>query len=212
MTERLVMRKCSTTGRGPVRLGCVDPETDPGWGSPFSAVLFGLLPGLSVRRFKKQAAVGHGLIALRGIYLSFVIALGMIGVVVGILETTEGIGSTDVLPVAVVVVAAVGLATLAAPLLLIRPLPCESESALAEGYRQRFFLQVAFAEAAALVGFIGFIVSGAGWLYPVGALFSAIGFARLAPTSGHLRQDQDLRHRGCDVSLMSALRGLGRSQ
>ena len=111
------------------------------------------------------------------------------------------------------VVVAVGLATLAAPRLLTRPLRCENESAPAESYRQRFFLRIAFAEAAALVGFIGFILSGAGWLYSVGALFSAIGFARLAPTSGHLRQDQeDLRRRGCNVSLISALRQFRGSQ
>lgn len=194
-------------------LARVDPEADPGWGSPFSAALLGLLPGLSMRRFKKQAAAGHGLIALRGIYLSFVVAIVMIGGVVAILEATEGIGSTDVLPVAVVVVVVAGLATLAAPRFLARPLRCENELALAEGYRQRFFLRVAFAEAAALVGFIGFIVSGVGWLYPLGALFSAIGFARLAPTAGHLRQDQeDLRRRGCNVSLMSALGELGGSR
>lgn len=191
----------------------MDPETDPGWGSPFSAALLGLLPGLSMRRFKKQVTAGHGLIALRGIYLSFVVAIGMIGGVVVILETTEAIESTDVVPVAVVAVVVVGLATLAAPRFLTRPLRCEDESALAEGYRQRFFLRIAFAEAAALVGFIGFIVSGAGWVYPLGALFRAIGFAKLAPTSGHLRQDQeDLRRHGCNVSLMSALREMGRSQ
>lgn len=188
----------------------MDPDADPGWGSALSAAFLGLLPGLGIHHFKKQWAAGHGLIALRRMYVSFVVAIGLVGVVVAILETTaDDIGSTGVLPVAVLVVAAVGLATLAAPRLLARPLRCENESALADGYRQRFFLQIAFAEAAALVAFIGFIVSGAGWLYPVGALFSAIGFAKLAPTSGHLRQDQeDLRRRGCNVSLMSALRQL----
>ena len=77
---------------------------------------------------------------------------------------------------------------------------------MAEGYRQRFFVRIAFAQVAALVGFIGFILSSAGWLYPVGALFSAIGFFGLAPTSGHLRRDQeDLHRHGCNLSLMSAL-------
>lgn len=157
-------------------LGSVDEDSDPGWGSALRGAFLGLLPGLSLRRFKKQLSAGHGVIALRGVYLSFVMAIGMIGLVVAVLETTaDDFGSTAVLPVAAIVVA-LGLATLAAPMLLTRPLRCESESALAEGYRQRFFLRLAFAEAAALVGFIGFIVSSAGWLYPVGALFSAIGF------------------------------------
>ena len=93
MAGRLIMRKMLHRDHERVILGPVDPDADPGWGSPVSAAFLGLLPGLSMRRFKKQVAAGHGLIALRGIYLTFVIAIGMIGVVVAILETTaEDIG------------------------------------------------------------------------------------------------------------------------
>lgn len=96
--------------------------------------------------------------------------------------------------------------SLAAPRLLRRSLSCDSEVALAAGYRKQFFLRVAFAEAAAIVGFIGFVASSDGWLYPLGAFFTMIGFVKLAPTKRHIEQDQDeLRRLSCAVSLVSAL-------
>jgi len=185
----------------------VDPATDPGWGPARADAFLLLIPLLRRRRLKKRSSAGDGLTVLRGYYLSYVMAIGMIGCVVVILETTaaEIRPSSEVFPLWVVVVA-VGFATLAASRVVTPPLPCESESDLAAGYRQRFFLQIAFANVAALTGFMGVIMSAAGWMYPLGALFTAIGFAKLAPTAGNLRQDQeDLRRRGCTVSLMSAL-------
>jgi len=140
-------------------------------------------------------------------FLSFVIGICLVGVVVLVLETAGGeMGSTAVGPVAGVVVV-VGLASLAAPVLLGRSLPCESEAVLASGYRRWFFLQIACAEADALVAFVGYILSSVAWVYPAGVLFSAIGFARLAPTSRHLKRlQEDLSREGCQLSLMSALR------
>jgi hypothetical protein len=76
-------------------------------------------------------------------------------------------------------------------------------------YRVRFFLRLAGAESAALAGFVGYMVSSVGWLYGVGAFFTAVGLARLAPTARNLSLDQDdVRRRGCTLSLTAALRQL----
>lgn len=61
-------------------------------------------------------------------------------------------------------------------------------------------------EAPALVAFAATVASGESWLYGLGAFFAAIGFARAAPTAGHIAQDQEeLRRRGSGLLLLPAL-------
>lgn len=82
------------------------------------------------------------------------------------------------------------------------PLNCSSPETLLGSYRIRFFLRLAFAEAAALVGFVAVILTGEWWLYLLGAAFTLIGFVRLAPTEKRLLQDQEtLNSQGCGLSL-----------
>ncbi len=178
---------------------------DPGWGRSARHALLGLIPGfLSVQLRRAQA--GEGLVVLRGLFVSFLVALGLVGVVVLILEvSTPGFGTLPEFP-AMLVVIGVGALSSAAPLLLRRDLSCEDDEQLAKSYVQRFFLRVAFAELSALMGFVGFIVSGAGWMYLLGAVFSAIGFARFAPTAERLRREQEeLTAAGCHRSLLAVL-------
>jgi len=74
---------------------------------------------------------------------------------------------------------------------LERPLDCSDDPSLAASYRTRFFLRLAFSETIALLGFVGFILTGRWWVYPVGAVFTAVGYARLAPSASNLSRDQD---------------------
>jgi hypothetical protein len=184
----------------------MDPDADPGWRPAVGDALKGMIPVWGPLT-QKRRGTGDGLLGLRVIFLSFVVALAAIGVVVTILEANDALGNTTPEGPVAVVVAALGAASLVAGPALRRPLPCGSAVELAAGYRTRFFVQVAIAESVALAGFVGFILTGAGWLYPLGAAFSAVGFARLAPTAGRLRADQEeLRLRGCSEPLVPALR------
>ncbi len=153
------------------------------------------------------------MLLMRGFFLSFLVGLVLVGTAVVVLESYGGlIGTTPQFPVAVGLVVW-GLVGLAVPTVLERPLNCEGDAELAQSYVQRFFLHVAFAESAALAGFLGFIFTGAGWLYPLGAVFTVIGFARIAPIAAKLEQAQaELRGAGCERSLLAALQrhGLGR--
>lgn len=184
----------------------VDPTADPGWRTAVRDALLGLVP-LWGLWYRKSRTDRDPLVVLRSVYLTFVAALASIALVVVILDAAgEAVGRVGEGQAAVVVVV-VGLATLAAPRLIRRPLPCASSRQLAAGYRTRMFVDIAFAEAAALVGFVGFMLSGAGWIYLVGAGFSAIGFTRSAPTQRNLHEDQDeLRRNGCTLALIPALR------
>ena len=87
-------------------------------------------------------------------------------------------------------------------------LPCESDAALAATYRTRFFLRIAFADTIVLVGFVGAFMRHRqlgllrrpwSWRFP--------RLLRAAPTRSALVQDQDeLTARGCNLSLVAALR------
>jgi F0F1-type ATP synthase membrane subunit c/vacuolar-type H+-ATPase subunit K len=88
-----------------------------------------------------------------------------------------------------------------------KPLNCTDDSTLASSYRTRFFLRIAFAQAAALFGFVGFFLTYEWWTYPVGVAIAAVGFYRAAPTREHLRQDQErLAGTSCFRPLVHALR------
>ena len=58
----------------------------------------------------------------------------------------------------------------------------------------------------ALVGLLGALKFGPWWLYFVALAFTAIGFARAAPTDAAIARDQArLDAAGCTVDLVSAM-------
>lgn len=165
----------------------MEPDADPGWGRAISFALRGVVPGWSLRYRKQRWSGAHGLLVLRGVFLSFAIGIAMVGVVVAVLEGTAGEMGSVPEPAAAAVVVAVGVACLAAPRLFSRPLPCDSESALGAAYRQRFFLRIAFGEAPALVSWSA--SSRSSRRMPVGST----PWARSSPRS---RSSAWLRRRG----------------
>ena len=89
---------------------------------------------------------------------------------------------------------------------LERSLDGTSDATLVKSYQERFFLWIGLGEAPAFVGIIALVATGAVWLYPLGALFSFIAYAHLAPTGDHLHRDQEsLNRRGIERSLRAAL-------
>jgi len=149
-----------------------------------------------------------GLIALRYLFLAFCSALLLIGVVVGFLasDTDRFAGGPSAWAVAagVALVGALGL-------LFVRFVPvrldCADELALARSWRSRFFARMAGAEASAFAGFVGFALTGAPALYPLGLSFTAVGFALAGPFRANLIRDQEqLALDGCPISLVPALR------
>ena len=180
-------------------------DDDPGWRPALGGLAWGLVPGLAIRRARRRG--GDALVVLRGLFLSFCAAVALVGVVVVLLSSGEGLdGSADGTTVGI------GVALAGFVLLLAsawrRPLDGSSDATLAESYRRRFFLRMAFAEAAALLGFAGFILSGNPAVYAGGAAFTAIGFVLMAPSAGNLARDQEaVRDRlGTGHSLIRALR------
>jgi F0F1-type ATP synthase membrane subunit c/vacuolar-type H+-ATPase subunit K len=181
-------------------------EDDPGWRPALGGLAWGLVPGMAIRRARRSG--GGGLVVLRGLFLSFCAAIALVGLVVLVLSAGEGIEQGADGTTVAIAVAVAGVVLLVASAWR-RPLDGSSEQALAQSYRRRFFLRMAFAEAAALLGFVGFILTGNPAIYLVGAAFTVVGFVLLAPTAGNLARDQEaLRARdGTAHSIARALDG-----
>jgi F0F1-type ATP synthase membrane subunit c/vacuolar-type H+-ATPase subunit K len=180
-------------------------DDDPGW--PLGILLLALVPGVGARRARQRIAGQRpdGLVATRMLFVSFTSALLMYGLVVfWVTAGQSGPNPPTTLAVALVIVGA-GV-SLVEPLFEKR-LDCTTNATLIGSFRTRFFVRVAFAEVPALLGFVGAMVLYQPWPYLCGLLFAAIGFARLAPTRGALRRDQQqLDGGGCGRSLVRALR------
>jgi F0F1-type ATP synthase membrane subunit c/vacuolar-type H+-ATPase subunit K len=185
------------------------PDDDPGWPSLRSSLIF-LLPGgiqYGMRRRRDEGI--DGLLVIRQVFLSFVGALIGFGIVVAVLYQS----STPLKdpPVAFAAgLSVLGIVGVAIEPRIGGPLNCTSDAALAGSFRTRFFLRMAFANAAALFGFVGFFLTYAWWPYPVGLGIAAFAFSRTAPTRGNLRREQErLVSTSCYRSLVRALRGTG---
>jgi hypothetical protein len=149
-----------------------------------------------------------GLITLRVLFVTFVGAVLMIGVVVVVLNRFgDDVAHFEPIPVAGLVVA-VGVLVQVIAAVVERPLDASGPVALASSYRTRFFLRVASAEGAALLGFAGFILTTVPAVYLVGLVVTLVGFTRAAPTRARLAADQErLSPAGNMIGLVAALRG-----
>ncbi len=191
----------------------MDSADDPGWRDALGSSWALLVPGGVQWRMRKAADRGDStLTTLRSLWIAFTAAVGLVGVVVVILAVFAGYGSEpDAAPrpvgvgVAVTLIGSV-LSLAAGAWLRRRPLDGSTLPALAGSYRTAFFLQVAVADAAALLAFVGFILSGVACLYPIGLVVAWAQLALVAPTARHLARAQgELRRRGSRLRLLDAL-------
>ena len=179
---------------------------DPGWSVGWRSFAF-LVPGLAGRLAK--TAPGDRLVALRQVFTSFLVALAILQVVLISIGTEPAVKPEPHFAIALLAVGALNVFALSPFLLARQPLTGQSAKQVAGSYNTRFFLQVAFAESAALFGFVSFFVANVWWAYPLSLVSAVIGFARLAPTRRNLAREQEsLRRSGSNVSLVRALRGL----
>lgn len=176
-------------------------DEDSGWRLNWR-VLFMALPGgkLLYRRPMK----GDVLIGLRNTYASFPLALVVFAVVLPFILPFRGDSDAWLW--------ALGIGVVALLLYFIvptigGPLRCESDATLSGHFRTRMFLRIAFGNVTALLGFTAAFITRSSWVYYACLLFSVPALVRAAPTKGALvREQDDLTARGCDRSLVAALR------
>jgi F0F1-type ATP synthase membrane subunit c/vacuolar-type H+-ATPase subunit K len=184
---------------------------DPGWRPALGGSLWGVVPSIGIARTQAKVRRGEldGLVALRSLFIAFATALVLVGVVVIVLWTTADLEAGFAGGPVAVAVGLTGLVLLVASTMVGR-LDGSSEEALGESYRRRFFVRMGLSESAALLGFVGFVLTENPAVYPLGAAFSAVGFALLAPTAANLARDQEaLRRYGSRHSIVQAVRNVG---
>jgi len=179
-------------------------EHDPGWQFTWRSILSALPPRRPGRHSASDPG-GDQLVILRQTFVSFSLAIVLVSVVVVILgDITQG---NEPVTASIGMVVGAGVVSLIGGRLVRRQLDCSSNLTLASGYRNRFFVRLALAEAAALFGFAVGIGLGPWWVYFIGLGFTVIGFAGLMPSQRNLAADQnELTANGCHRSLIMAIR------
>jgi hypothetical protein len=185
-------------------MAAAPPPLDPGWGGPRNFLLM-LVPILN----RALVRTSDGLVLTRQLFVAFSGSLVWVGVILLLLDLGGSNDGSIEVSTATVVVGLSGIAALAAAVRLSsRPLNCTSPTTLVGSYRSRFFLRLAFSEFSMLLGFVLVFIAANPLPYFVGATFTALGFAWLAPTKAKLARDQEqLVTAGCGIDLVSALRG-----
>ena len=183
-------------------------DDDPGWPVSPRMVLFMIpLVGLFYRR-RPPTRREDGLVLLRQLFVTFCSTVVMFGIVLGALYPSSK-PPTDP-PNAVIAAFLIfgGIGVLWSSR-FEPPVKCTSDATLAATYRARFFFRIAFSQAAALFGFVGFFLTYDWWPYPVGVMIAAYGLSHAAPTRSNLRRDQErLTEQGCFRPLVQALRSV----
>jgi hypothetical protein len=148
-----------------------------------------------------------GLLALRVLFAQMIVALLAIGVIVGLLASNPDRLGDRSASLAALVVAVVGAVALVGLRFLPLRLDCSDELALSRSWRTRFLARMSVSEVPALAGFIAFTLTGGPWLYALGLVFTALGFATSGPMHANLVRDQEqLALESCAIALVPALR------
>lgn len=180
-----------------------DLDHDPGWQWSWKSLVI-LVP--AVGRQLATRAASDSLQLLRNAYVSFCLAVVLIGVVVVVLGDLDP-EQADRPGVAVAITVGVCAAALLLQRVVPRPLDASSEATLVASYRARFYLRIACAEACALAGFVAAVLFGPRSVYAIGLAGALVGFWFAAPTRASLRADQDaLSRSGATTRLVASLR------
>lgn len=178
------------------------PDEDPGWPRGISLLAF-LVPGMA-QMAMRRARGEHGLLVLRRVLVTFSMSLVLIGVVLVVLPSSD---NASVFPWLLFLVG-LAIVSLGAGRLAEKPLDCTTDASLADTYRTRFFLRIAFAESIAMFAFVFTFIGAVKWIYFVGGAIALVRFwTAAAPTRASIAQDQqELNASGCTRSLVGALR------
>ena len=179
---------------------------DPGWGDAVKKLPLAFVP---TRGMRMAAGSSNGLTTVRVLWLTFTMAMVLIGIVVVLIDQTAPGGGADGRGVAAVV-AALGVFLQVISTKFVPPVAGSTMREVRETAHRAFFLRVLFAEPAALFGFMGFVLSGNVAVYAIGAVIGVAGMFDAIPNSRWIDESQQaLRESGSDVEFLAAIVGGG---
>jgi hypothetical protein len=179
------------------------PVSDPGWSGVWRDAARGLIPGFGARRTQRVP----GIRAMRSVFVSFVVAGVLYGVILAFIDLGKSTGSPSSTQ-CIAIVCGIGIGSIGAVALFRnRPLDVSSADALASSYRRNLFLKVTFAQVPGLTAFALTFLSASHAVYPVGLAWSLLAFALGAPTRADVeRRQSQIRVSGSPLDLLEALR------
>jgi hypothetical protein len=173
---------------------------DPGW----RPALHALVPFAGRRRLMREPP--NGITLLRLVFIAFCASIVFFGVVAASLHLDT---DTSLVPVYALAVYAVVVTLMWGR--FDPPLDGTSEVALYVSYRARMLLRIAFAELIAVPAFFLRVVTGPPWIYFFGGSYALLWLIVMGPTRRGFQSDQTaLDAKGCNISVVVALSGLGR--
>lgn len=179
---------------------------DPGWGEAARSFPRTLLP---TRGMRLAAGSTNGLTVMRMVWLSFLAAMVLIGAVVVVIDRAAPGGGVDGRVVGAVV-AGLGIFLQVVSTKFVPVVAGATMREVREVAQRAFFVRVAFAEPAALFGFMGFVLSGNVAVYGIGFVVGLAGMYDAAPTARWIDAGQAaLREAGSDVDFLAAVVGGG---
>lgn len=190
---------------------------DPGWSPALRSAWRFAIPFMAMAstRGRNNPAAGSGITAVRSTFIVFTVAQPLIGLAVGVLAIAADLEEiTDPIATTLIAAAAEGALVAVGFHFSNRPLDCSDPKTLAISYTsRRFFVVLAFANAAALAGFTAFILCANPLPYIVGVALAAPLYRRSAPTRTRFALTQDeLERVGCRLDLASAINAYGLTQ
>ena len=181
------------------------PPGDPGWGRPQDILFGALVPQLAIRRLKGNPSP---LLVVRTLFVSFVTALLLIGVVVAFLFTNRPDDSSSSPASWCAAAAVIAVIAVAVGYRLQQTLPCGTPAEVVGAYRSRFFLRMLANNVAALMGFALSFLGESPWPYFTALPIALVGHWLTAPTGAHLAaDDRRLAEHGCGTLLTPILFG-----
>ena len=137
----------------------------------------------------------------------FAVALVAIGVLAVVLFAGSG-GSADdgaSVWIGMLIVGGIGCLALGSAVMASRKtLPCDDS--MAEVWFAGFMMQSAAANTAAMIGFVGVVLTEEAVIYAVGAAFASMGHLVAVPTVANLARRQARQaSAGCDLDLIDAI-------
>jgi hypothetical protein len=180
---------------------------EAGWRRAAAGLWFMMLPTKGARMALRSA---NGLLLMRQLWVAFVAAVTVLWIPILIIASSgTPRGGTDGRVTAAVVVAVGVLGQLLA--VRIAPSVSGATDEAARVSAQRFvFVRAGFGEVGALIGFLGFVVSGNPLVYLAGFSVTMVAMVVAAPTASNIdRMQAALLESGSGVNLLRALVGGG---
>ncbi len=176
-----------------------DEDADPGWGPALRTLPVMIVPFVGMSRAVKSA---NSLIVVRSLWMLFVGAIIMMGVMAALVSSGEGLDGVMSQGTALAVAAGGGVVAQLLAARFVREPDLAGETTFVPSFQRCFFVRVGAAEVAALGSFALFVVSGAPLVYYVGAVIALAALWDVRPGRTRLRRLQasaDERSTGLQV-------------